>query len=190
MTTPTAQLWTWLGVHRGVLDDNVGEVEHSSSDVAMARAMLFRRRASLATIVREFFASLGPNFGHYLDRREPNVPFNPAHELEQAKVAANIVAHSRGQTPPLLFERAIISSLEGRPERARVDLEVLLKQYPGFLHAAVKMADLALAAGDPELAIRYLAPIESEVQHTRDGTRVLGDALRAIGRHVDASRYD
>ena len=188
MTTNTAQLRTWLGVHRGVLDDIFRDVEDSPHDAAMARTMLFRRRAGLATIMKEFFAALGPRFGRYLDGREPNVPLDPAHEIEEAKAAADIVAASLEGTPPLLFERAIVSEMDGRTADARADLEGLLKQYPGFVHAAVRAADLALNAGEPERAIRYLAPIEIEVQHTRDGTGVLANALRAIDRHEDASR--
>jgi hypothetical protein len=191
MSTTTAQLRIWLGVHRGVLDDIFRDVEDSPGDAAMARAMLFRRRAGLATIVGEFFAALGPTFGPYLDGREPNVPLDPAHEIEEAKAAANVVAASReGTPPPLLFERAIISEMEGRTADAHADLQELLQQYPGFLHAAVKAADLAVNVGEPELAIRNLAPIELEVQHTRDGAGVLADALRAIGRSINASRYD
>jgi hypothetical protein len=152
--------------------------------------MLFRRRAGLATIVSEFFAAMGPTFGPYLEGREPNVPLDAAREIQEAKAAANCVADSREGTPPLLFERAILSEMEGRTADAYADLQEFLEQYPGFLHAAVKAADLALIAGEPELAICYLAPIEFEVQHTRDGAGVLADALREIGRSVNASRYD
>ena len=70
------------------------------------------------------------------------------------------------------------------------DLRRLLDSYPGFVAAAFAAARVALSDNDPVGAIESLAFVERELFQTREGAALLADALRAVGMHEAASRYD
>ncbi len=113
-----------------------------------------------------------------------------AGEMAAAKAAGELAEAACGSAPPLLFERAMLAEMEGRPVEALADLDQLLDAYPGFVVAAFAAARLALAAGEPGRAIRSLAYVERELVQTREGSALLADALRAVGLYEAASRYD
>jgi hypothetical protein len=185
-----AQLEAWIGVHRGSIDAVARVVDASLADAALARMMLYRRRAVVAQVMSEFFARMGGRFHPYLEGRIPQPPMDLAGELATAKAAGDIVGDVCGVPPPLLFERALLAEAGGRLDDARADLEQLLVSYAGFVPAAIAAARVASAAGDPGGAIRSLAVVEGEVTHIREGAALLADAARAVGLHDTASRYD
>lgn len=185
----TAQVDAWVGVHRGAIDSVARAVDTSLADAALARMMLYRRRAIVAEVVGAFLRRVGGQFQPYLDGRMPDGPVDRASELAKAKAACDI-AGSLCVAPPLLFERALLAEADGRPDDARSDLELLLSAYPGFVPAAVTSARVALAAGDPAGGIRSLATVEREIIHIREGASLLADAMRAVGLCGRASRYD
>lgn len=153
--------------------------------------MLHRRRAIVAQVIGEFFGGLGRSFTPYLENRAPQAPATVARELEISKAAGDMAESLHGSVPPpLLFERALLADMEGRPQDAQANLDELLKAYPGFLAAATACGALSLAANDPGRAIRSFACVETELANTREGAALLADALRAIGMHQSASRYD
>ena len=65
-----------------------------------------------------------------------------------------------------------------------------LRQHPFVRPTTRADARLNLAAGKPAAAVLALAPVEKEVRELRAGSGVLADALRAMGRAADATRYD
>jgi tetratricopeptide (TPR) repeat protein len=186
----TAQVEAWVGASRGSIEPTGRSIDMSLADAAIGRMMLHRRRAVMASTVGEFFQRIGVRFLPYLEGHVASAPMQPADELAIAKRAGDIVAAERGTPAPLLFERALLAETEGRLDDAQADLQKLLADYPGFLPAAMAAARVALAAGDPELAIRSLAAVEREIVHTREGSALLGDALRQIGMPEAAGRYD
>jgi hypothetical protein len=125
-----------------------------------------------------------------VEGRAPQAPGDVARETGIAKAAGDVAANIGGSAPPLLFERALLAETEGRRVEALSDLDELLEAYPGFLTAAIASARLSLAVKDPGRAIRSLAYVESELIHNREGAALLADALRAVGMHEAASRYD
>lgn len=187
----TAQVAAWLGTHRGSLDALEPLLDSSLTDAALARAMVHRRRAIMAQAINEFRAAIGPTFDPYLDGRASQAPVDAARELRAAQALIGI-ASGPGREPsvPVLFERAMVAEMEGRFAEARTALDQLLELCPGFMTAAFAAASLALAAGKPKRAIRWLAPIEAELAHTREGTGLLATALRALGLGAIASRYE
>jgi hypothetical protein len=174
----------------GSIDGVYRQLEHSLADSALARVMLYRRRAVVAQVIDEFRSIIGITFGAYLDGRAPHAPIAVAQEIHAAKASAGIVEATSGPVPPLLFERAILACMEGRSADALSDLDRLLVEFPGFAAAAVSAAGLALAAGAPDLAIRWLVPVEFEAAHMREGAGLLATALRRIGLYEAASQYD
>ena len=186
----TAQVNVWLAAQRGSLDDVLPAVDESLGDAALARMMLHRRRAIVATVVGEFLSRVGSRFIPYVEGRAPQAPGDVARETEIAKAAGEVAASISGSAPPLLFERALLAEAEGRRVEALSDFDELLDAYPGFLTAAIASARLSLAVKDPERAIRSLAYLESELTHTREGAALLADGLRAVGMPEAASRYD
>jgi hypothetical protein len=186
----TAQLDAWIGVRKGSVDAVTRVVDATLADAALARMMLYRRRAVVARVVSHFFAGMGGRFPPYLEARIPHAPVDCAGELATAKAAGDMVDDVCGAPPPLLFERALLAEASGQLEDAGADLDRLLESYPGFVAAAVAAARVASAAGDPGRAIRSLAVVEGEVAQTREGAALLADAARALGLHEAASRYD
>lgn len=189
----TAQVETWVAVHKGSIDDlsidvglsnNIGALR---ADAAVATMMLHRRRAAVAEVISEFRAGVGTRHAALLDVRAPS---DIDKELAAASSAGEIVASFFAAAPPLLFERALLAEMQGRNATALADLDQLLDSYPGFVAAAIAAARLAVAAGEPRRAIQSLAYIERELTLTREGSAVLADALRSIGLHQSASRYD
>lgn len=186
----SAQVNAWLAVHRGLLDDVRPGVDETPEDAALARMMLHRCRAVVARAVGEFLDRLGPRFLPYLEDRAHRAPGSVASELELSKAASTVAARLDGSAPPLLFERALLAEMEGRNADALADLDELLDAYPGFLSAALASARLALIDEDPGRAVKSLAYVERELVHTRQGSALLADSLRAIGMHEAASHYD
>jgi hypothetical protein len=186
----TAQVEAWVGVHRGSIDEVARVIDASLADAALGRMMLHRRRAITASVISEFFARIGSQFHPYLQGRVASAPSDPADELMIATKAGDIVGNICGTPPPLLFERALLAEADGRLGDAQADLKQVLAAYPGFLSAAVAAARVASAAGDPGQAIRSLASVERELIHTREGAALLADAIRTVGLHEAASRYD
>ena len=186
----TVQVETWVATHNGSIDRVSDAVDTSLADAALARMMLHRRRAAVAKVISEFFAGVGKRFMPYLCGRAPQSPRDMQEELTAAASAGGIVASLCGAPPPLLFERALLAEMEGRDADALADLDQLLDTYPGFLAAATMAARLALAGRDPARAVRSLAYVERELTITREGSALLADALRAVGLHESASRYD
>jgi hypothetical protein len=184
----TAQIEAWVGTHRGTI--NVGRrPDLLLADAALARMMLYRRRAVAAGVIGAFRARMGARFGPFLEGR-PHAPADPAAELASAKAAGDIVANIDAASPPLLFERALVAEAEGRLGDAQTDLQRLLAPYPGFSEAAIAAARVALTMGDPSQAIHSLAAVEGEMMHLRDGAALLADTTRAMGLYETASRYD
>jgi hypothetical protein len=186
----TAQVQAWVGAHRGSLDEAASVIDATLADAALGRMMLHRRRAIVASMMSEFFAHMGSRFGRYLEGRAPRVPADPLDELAVARTASEIVDKVCGGPAPLLFERALLAEADGRLGDAQADLKQVLAAYPGFPAAAIAAGRVALAAADPGQAIRSLASVEREVTHTREGATLLADAVRAVGLHQAASRYD
>jgi hypothetical protein len=186
----TAQTEAWVGAYRGSIDKVGLAIDVSLGDAALGRMMLQRRRAIAASTISEFLARVGKRFAPYLDGRAPWAPSDPGQELANAKAAGVLAEDVAGASPPLLFERALLAETEGRLADAEADLRAVLAAYPGFVAAALAAARVALAAGDPGWAIRCLAGVEREVTHTREGAALLADAVRALGLHEAASRYD
>ncbi len=186
----SAQVNAWRAAHGGVLDTVSRALDRTLEDVSLARMMLHRRRAIVAQVVGEFFAGLEDRFAPYLENRAPQAPKSVARELEISKAAGEMAESVCGSAPPLLFERALLAEMQGRGREAQSDLDGLLKLYPGFLAAAIASARLSLAADEPGRAIRTLAGVETELANTREGAAILADALRAVGMHRSASRYD
>jgi hypothetical protein len=186
----TAQVEAWVGSHRGSMDAVARTIDKSLADAALGRMMLHRRRAVVATVLGDFFASIGNRFGRYLEGRAPQAPTDASREASTAKAAGDIVSDLSGAPLQLLFERALLAEADGRFSDAQADLQQLLAAYPGFLAAAIAAGRVALAAADPGQAIRSLASVEREVMHTREGAALLADAVRAAGLHEKASRYD
>ena len=186
----TAQIEAWVGASRGSIDEVARVIDASLADAALGRMMLYRRRAIVASVISEFFARTGSQFGRYLEGRAPWTPTDPADYLAAARKAGEIVDNVCGGPTPLLFERALLAEAEGRLGDAQADLKKLLAAYPGFLPAAIAAGRVALAAANPGQAIRSLASVEREVTHTREGATLLADAVRAVGLHQSASRYD
>ena len=149
--------------------------------------MLHRRRAAAATVVTEFFAIVGTSFGPYLENRAPEAAVDSAREINEAENVSAVLAASHWYSPPFLLERAALSEVEGRFHDALVDLGKLLDTYPAFLQAATQAARLVLAAGKAERALYWLAPVEYELNQTRQGAGALADVLRATG-HCCASK--
>ena len=152
--------------------------------------MLHRRRAVVAAVIGDFFTRIGNQFGRYLEGRVPQVPKDPVDEVATAKTAGDIVGDICDAPLPLLFERALLAEADARFGDAQADLQRVLAAYPGFLAAAAAAGRVAMAAADPGQAIRSLASVEREVTHTREGAALLADAIRAVGLHEKASRYD
>jgi hypothetical protein len=165
-------------------------IDMSLADAAIGRMMLHRRRAVMASIIDDFFRRTGTRFLPYLEGRAPSAPTHPADELAIAERAAEVVDAVQGASTPLLFERALLVESDGRLDDAQTDLQRVLAEYPGFVPAAIAAGRVALAAGEPGLAIRSVASVEREVVHTREGAAVLADALRQVGMHEAAGRYD
>jgi hypothetical protein len=186
----TAQVEAWVGTHRGSIDTVARVINASLADAALGRMMLHRRRAIVAAVIGDFFAHIGNRFGRYLEGRVPQVPEDPVDEIATAKNAGDIVGEICEVPLPLTFERALLAEADGRFGDAQGDLKQVLAAYPGFLAAAIAAGRVALMAGDPGQAIRSLASVEREVTHTREGAAVLADAIRAVGLHEKASRYD
>jgi hypothetical protein len=185
-----AQIEAWVGAHRGSIDEAARVIDASLADAALGRMMLQRRRAIVESVISEFFAGIGNQFGRYLEGRVPRTPADPADNLAAARRAGEIVDNVCGGPAPLLFELALLAEAEGRLGDAQADLKQVLAAYPGFLAAAIAAARVALAAANPGQAIRSLASVEREVTHTREGATLLADAVRAVGLHQSASRYD
>ncbi len=186
----SAQVEVWVATHRGTLDGLSRAVDTSLADAALARMMLYRRRAVVAKVIAQFFAKFGQEFRSDWAGRATWAPRDPRDELQAAGQAGEFLARLRGAPPALLFERASIAEAEGRPDDAQADLAAVLADYPGFLAAAMLSARLALASGNPIMALRALATVEREAAHTRQGAALLADAARAVGVHERASRYD
>lgn len=186
----SAQVNAWLAVHRGLLDDVSPIVDGTPGDAALARMMLHRRRAVVAQVVDEFSSRLGQRFVPDQDNRALRPHRSVANELVTSKAAGSVAASVNGSMPPLLLERALLAEMEGRNSEARVDIDELLKAFPGFLSAAIASARLALIDEDPGSAIGSLVYVARELVHTREGSALLADALHAIGMHEAASRYD
>jgi tetratricopeptide (TPR) repeat protein len=186
----TAQVNVWLAAHRGALDEILHAADESLGDAALARMMLHRRRAIAATVVGEFLDRVGSRGVPYLEGGSPQALRDVAGEMAIAKAAGDVAANVCASAPPLFFERALLEEAEGRYSEALSDLDKLLDAYPGFLAAAIASARLSLAVEDHGGAIRSLAYLESELVQTREGAALLADALRAIGMHEAASRYD
>ena len=186
----TAQLEAWAAVHTGAIDSISRTVEDSLADAALARMMIFRRRAIAAQVIGEFFGQSEHWPARYLEGRAPQAPTDPTAEIATAKLAGETVVKTCGAQPPLLYERAMLAEIDGRPADAVADLEELLDTYPGFVMAALALARLLMAAGQPGRAIEPLAIVEREAVSTREGAALLADGLRAIGLHGRASRYD
>jgi hypothetical protein len=187
----SAQVNAWLAVHRGSIDAVSCALDKTLEDAALARMMLHRRRAIVAQVVDEFFGNLESRFAPHLENRAPQAPRSIVDELEISKAASDIAASIRGSAPsPLLFERALLAQMQGRSKEAMADLDDVLKVYPGFVAAAIASARLSLAANNPAKAIRSLVCVETELANTREGMASLADALRAVGMHRSASRYD
>ena len=184
----TAQIEVWVGVHRGSIDNDSSTVGHSVADTALGRMMLHGRRAAVAEAVDEFISVVGSRFMPH--GRAQGAPIDFKTEMAAAVAAGEIVIRECGLVPALLFERATLAEMDGRRDDALADLQQLLDCYPGFLQAAIADARLALASGNPGRAIRSLAVVEVEITHTREGAMLLADALRAIGMHQAAARYD
>jgi hypothetical protein len=185
----TAQVEVWVKVHQGSIDGISATIGQSVADASLGRMMLHIRRAAAAEAINAFMASVGARFAPG-ERCAPPAPIDPNEELAAAAADGKIVVRERGLTPALLFERATLAEMTGRPDDALRDLGQLLNIYPGFLQAAIADARLALTAGNPGRAIRSLTVVERELSHTREGAMVLADALRATGMHHAASRYD
>ncbi len=186
----TAQVESWVGVHRGSIESVNRLVDAAFADSALARMIIHRQRAVVARVIRGFLDRVGERFDPYLADRMPQAPVDPAAETANAKAAGRIVAELCGAPLPLLFERALLVAAEGAPCRVRADVDPVLAAYPGFIAAAILSARSALAASDPRHAIHALAAVEREILHLREGASLLADAVRAIGLHDTASRYD
>lgn len=187
----TAQIETWVATHRGSVEQISRTIDALSADSMLARMMLHRRRAVTAQVVDDFFAHAGQRFRPYLEGRMDHAPSDPAKELTAASAACKNASDKLDSLPlPFLFERALVAQAAGRPGDARTDLEQVLALYPGCFTAAFAAARIEFAAGDPGRAIRWLLPVERENARTRDGAGLLADAVRAIGLHEAASRYD
>jgi hypothetical protein len=187
---PTAQVEAWGSARRGAISEVARSVNALLADAALGRMMLHRRRAVVASVVNEFFEHIGSRFRPYLDGCASEAPSDPANERATAARAGDIVANFCGAPLALLFERALLAEADGRFGDAQTDLKQVLDAYPGFLAAALEAARLALAAGEPLQALRALLCVERELVSTRDGAALLADALRAVGAHEAASRYD
>ena len=186
----TAQVEAWVGAHRGSILEAARGIDASYADAALGRMMLHRRRAVVASVITGFFAHVRRREAPYLDGRAPWAPMDPADERATAARAGDIVANFCGAPPSLLFERALLAEADGRFGDARLDLKQVLAANPGFAAGAIAAGRVALAAADPGEAIRSLASVEREVAHTREGAALLADAVRALGLHEAASRYD
>jgi hypothetical protein len=186
----TAQVEVWVAAHRGSIDAAARLIDASLADAALGRMMLHRRRAVVAAVIGDFFTRIGNRFGRYLEGRVPQVPEDPVDEAAIAKTAGDIVGDICDAPLPLLFERALLAEADGRFGDAQADLQRVLAAYPGFLAGAAAAGRVATAAADPGQAIRSLASVEREVTHTREGAALLADAIRAVGLHQKASRYD
>jgi hypothetical protein len=184
----TAQVEVWVSACKGSIEQVGRSVDTTLMDAAIGRMMLYRRRAVVASIIDEFFRRTGSRFLPYLEGGVPSAPTCPADELAIAIRAGNVVAG--GAPPALLFERALLAEGDGRLGDAQTDLQRVLADYPGFVPAAIAAGRVALATSAPGLVIRSLAAVEREIVHTREGSGVLGDALRQIGMHEAASHYD
>jgi hypothetical protein len=185
-----AQLEVWVGVHKGSIDRISFNTAQSGADGALGQMMLHRRRAAVAETVSKFISQVGPRFAPYLDGRAPQAPIDPDSEMAAAAAAGEVITRECGSVPALLFERAMLAEMAGRRDDALTDYGELLNIYPGFAQAAIADAGLALAAGNPGRAIRSLAFVEQELWATREGTAILAEALRGVGMHKAASRYD
>ena len=128
----TAQVNVWLAAQRGSLDDVLHAVDELLGDTALARMMLHRRRAIVATVVGEFLSRAGSSFLPYVEGRALQAPGDVASEVEIAKAAGEAAANISGAAPPLLFERALLAEAEGRRVEALSDLDELLEAYPGI----------------------------------------------------------
>jgi len=185
-----AQLEVWVGVHKGSIDRISLNTAQTGADAALGQMMLHRRRAAVAETVSKFISQVGSRFAPYLDGRAPQAPIDPDSEMAAATAAGEVVTRECGSVPALLFERAMLAEMAGRHDAALADYRELLNTYPGFAQAAIAEAHLALAAGDPGRAIRSLAFVEQELSASREGTAILAQALRSVGMHRAASRYD
>lgn len=185
-----AQLEVWVGVHKGSIDRISSNTAQSAADAALGQMMLHRRRAAVAETVSKFISQVGSRFAPYLDGRAPQAPVDPESEMATAAAAGEIVARECGSVTALLFERAMLAEMAGRRDDALADYGELLNAYPGFAQAAIADAGLALATGNPGRAIRSLAFVEQELSASREGTAILAQALRSVGMHRAASRYD
>jgi hypothetical protein len=186
----TAQVEAWVGARKGSIHEAARVIDLSLADAALGRMMLHRRRAVAASVISSFFARVGTGYAPYLEGRSSVAPLDPGSERAIAAYAGELAASFCGMSPPLAFERALLAESEQRSGDALADLKQVLNAYPGFVPGAIAAGRTALAAGDPEEAIRLLAPVEGEITHTRDGAALLADAARAIGLHESASRYD
>lgn len=187
---PTAQVDAWAAVHRGSLGDIFPLIDEALADAAVARMMLHRRRAVIPRIIGEFFARAGGNFMPHLGDLATEAAVDLCAEIAAAKAAGQLAESACREAPPLLFERAMLSDMEGRAGDAQADLRRLLESYPGFVAAAFAAARLTLTSDDPVSAIEVLACVERELVQTREGAALLADALRAVGMYEAASRYD
>jgi hypothetical protein len=186
----SAQVDVWLAAHRGVLEDTSVAVYEMLADAALARMMLHRRRAVAAEVVGNLLAHTGFAYSLDVENPDPRALKSAVSELEVSSASGSVVASLYGPAPPLLFERALLAEMQGRYAEALTDLDALLKAYPGFVSAAIAAARMALMRQDPARAIRFLAYVESELIHIREGAALLADALHAIGMHGAASHYD
>jgi hypothetical protein len=177
-------------VHRGALSDVSALINESLADAAIARMMLHRRRATIPKVINEFFGAAGNAFTSDLTDPAPQAAADFSSEIAAAKAAGLVAEGACGDAPPLLFERAMLADIEGRRGDALADLRRLLDSYPGFVAAAFAAARVALEDNDPMGAIESLAYVERELFQTREGAALLADALRAVGMHEAASRYD
>ena len=187
---PSAQVDAWAAVHRGTLSDVSALINGSLADAAIARMMLHRRRATIPKVINEFFGAAGNAFTSDLTDPAPQAAADFSSEIAAAKAAGLVAEGACGDAPPLLFERALLAEMEGRRGDALADLRRLLDSYPGFVAAAFAAARVALEDNDPMGAIVSLAYVERELFQTREGAALLADALRAVGMHEAASRYD
>lgn len=186
----TAQVEAWVSAHSGSIVEAARVIDASHADAALGRMMLHRRRAVVASVITEFFAQVGRRFAPYLEGRALWAPRDPADERATAARAGDVVANFSSAPPALLFERALLAEAHGQFGDALADLKQVLAAYPGFVAGAIAAGRVALATGDPGEAIRSLASVEQEVTHTREGAALLADAVRAVGLHQAASRYD
>ena len=186
----TALLDAWKAVHGGSPADISALVDESMADAAIARMMVYRRRAVIPRVIEEFLERVGGVFAPKLPESAPQAALDFLSEIAAAKAASRLAEGACGEAPPLLFERAMLADMEGRRSDALADLRRLLDAYPGFVTAAFATARLVLADNDPIAAIESLACVESELIQTREGSALLADALHAVGFHEAASHYD